>query len=71
MKNDSRYCPVCHKQLFKQDHRGFVLIIRCDQCNNLVHERCYLNHQILHHNLIAIKYIDLEEEEGVDTYTLE
>jgi phage FluMu protein Com len=54
MKNDPRYCSVCDKLLLKRDRSGFVLVIRCDQCNSLIHEQCYMNHHISCHNLIGV-----------------
>jgi len=54
MNNDPRFCLVCEKLLLKQDRHGFVLVIRCDQCYHLVHERCYLEHHRKHHELIGI-----------------
>ncbi len=54
MKDDPRFCVVCGKLLLKRDHYGFVLVIRCDQCYKLVHERCYLNHHIISHDLIGV-----------------
>ncbi|MFX0016670.1 MAG: C1 domain-containing protein [Promethearchaeota archaeon] len=54
MENDPRFCSICNKLLLKRDRFGFVLIIRCDQCNKLVHDRCYLDHHLTRHNLIGI-----------------
>ncbi|MFX1515718.1 MAG: hypothetical protein ACFFC6_05370 [Promethearchaeota archaeon] len=54
MKNDPRYCPTCDKLLLKQDPSGFVLVIRCDQCKTLIHEKCYLNHHLMSHALIGV-----------------
>ena len=62
MKSDPRFCPICDKLLLKQDHKGFVLVLRCDQCNKLVHESCYLNHHISQHKLIAV-ITEVEEKE--------
>lgn len=54
MKHDPRLCPVCNKLLLKQDRHRFVLVTRCDQCNSLVHDRCYLDHHLNEHKLIGI-----------------
>ncbi len=54
MKDDPRFCLICTKPLLKRDTYGFVLVIRCDQCNKLIHERCYLEHHKRHHNLIGV-----------------
>ncbi|MFX0126394.1 MAG: C1 domain-containing protein [Candidatus Hodarchaeota archaeon] len=55
MKNDPRFCFVCGKLLLKRDRNGFVLVIRCDQCEKLIHERCYMDHHLIHHNLIGVE----------------
>ncbi|MHA1215428.1 MAG: hypothetical protein ACTSR2_08630 [Candidatus Hodarchaeales archaeon] len=54
MNDDPRLCPVCKRFLLRRDTSGFVLILRCDQCNQIVHERCYLEHHMNEHELIAI-----------------
>ena len=54
MKDDPRFCPVCNKLLLKQDRHRFVLIVRCDICYHLIHERCYLEHHIKQHELIGL-----------------
>ena len=54
MINDPRFCPECSKLLLKQDRSGFVLVIRCDQCKKLIHERCYLNHHLACHDLVGV-----------------
>ncbi len=54
MKDDPRFCSVCDKPLLKQDRFGFVLVTRCDQCNHLVHDRCYLAHHVNFHELIGV-----------------
>lgn len=68
MKNDPRFCSVCDKLLLKQDQTGFVLIIRCDQCKKLIHERCYLNHHLIDHNLIGV-IIESEGKKELNTFT--
>ncbi len=65
MRSDPRFCSVFGKPLVKQDRNGFVLVIRCDKCNKLVHERCYLNHHLIFHDLIGIiteQYPEKEEK---------
>ena len=57
---DPRFCPVCRKLLLKQDRNRLVLVTRCDQCFKLIHERCYLKHHLLHHELIGV-ITDVEE----------
>jgi hypothetical protein len=66
MNEDPRFCPVCDKLLLKQDHFRLVLIIRCDQCYKLIHERCYLNHHLIHHELIGV--ITEVEEKKIDSF---
>ena len=68
MKDDPRYCPICDRLLLKRDRSGFVLVIRCDQCKLLIHEKCYLNHHLICNNLIAV-VIESEVEEGLNPYT--
>ncbi|UCG03467.1 MAG: hypothetical protein JSW11_05625 [Candidatus Heimdallarchaeota archaeon] len=68
MKNDSRFCSVCDKLLLKRDRSGFVLVIRCDQCKKLIHERCYLNHHLECHNLIGI-VIESEVKKELNSFT--
>jgi hypothetical protein len=72
MKDDPRFCSVCDKLLLKRDRSGFVLVIRCDQCNNLIHEKCYMDHHILYHNLIGIVIeSEANKEYGIFTEDLE
>ena len=54
MEKDSRFCSVCQAPLLKQDKFGYVLVTRCDQCSLIIHERCYLEHHIQEHELIAV-----------------
>lgn len=54
MEKDSRFCSVCQTPLLKQDKFGYVLVTRCDQCIQMIHERCYLEHHIQEHELIAV-----------------
>ncbi|MFW9903230.1 MAG: hypothetical protein ACFFFH_02775 [Candidatus Thorarchaeota archaeon] len=68
MKNDPRFCSVCGKLLLKRDRSGFVLVIRCDQCNNLIHEKCYMNHHISCHNLIGV-IIESEANKDFKVFT--
>lgn len=69
MKDDPRFCPVCDKLLLKKDPSGFVLVIRCDQCYKLIHERCYMNHHLIHHELIGV--ITEIEEPKIGTFIKE
>ena len=65
MKNDPRFCSACGKPLLKQDRDGLVLVIRCEECHKLVHERFYLNHHLIFHGLIGIiteQYPEKEEK---------
>ena len=68
MKYDPRFCSVCGKLLLKRDRSGFVLVIRCDQCNSLIHEKCYMDHHISCHNLIGI-VIESENNKEFETFT--
>ena len=70
MKNDLRFCSVCDKLLLKRDKSGFVLVIRCDQCKNLIHERCYLEHHKMCHDLIGV-VIESEVKKEVNPFTEE
>ncbi|MFX0182312.1 MAG: hypothetical protein ACFE95_04435 [Candidatus Hodarchaeota archaeon] len=63
MKHDLRFCPVCNTLLLKQDRYRFVLVTRCDKCNKLIHEKCYLNHHLDDHNLIGI-VTELEDDQS-------
>lgn len=69
MKNDLRFCSVCNKPLLKRDRYGFVLVVRCDQCNELIHDRCYLNHHLICHNLIGV-VIESESEKGLTSFEM-
>ena len=61
MNFDPRFCPVCDKLLLKRDSKGFVLVIRCDKCHKLVHDRCYLDHHLKQHELIGV-ITEIEEK---------
>ena len=68
MKNDPRFCSECDKLLLKRDRSGFVLVIRCDQCKKLIHERCYFNHHLTYHNLVGV-LIESEVKKELNTFT--
>ena len=68
MERDSRFCSVCQTPLLKQDKFGYVLVLRCDQCPQMIHERCYLEHHIRDHELIAIITEQIEEQSSSISY---
>ncbi|MHA2174715.1 MAG: hypothetical protein ACXABI_07795 [Candidatus Hodarchaeales archaeon] len=63
MKTDPRYCSVCKKLLLKQNLFGYVLLTSCDNCSEIIHEDCYLEHHKRMHDLIAI----LIGDEAIET----